>query len=47
VIFLLLGGVLADRLPRQQVMFAANVGQGIAQGGFALLVLSGMHACGR
>jgi MFS family permease len=41
VVFLLLGGVLADRLPRQQVMFAANVGQGIAQGGFALLVLSG------
>jgi predicted MFS family arabinose efflux permease len=41
VVFLLFGGVLADRLPRQQVMFAANVGQGIAQGGFALLVLSG------
>src|SRR5271154_6697976 len=41
VAFLLLGGVLADRLPRQQVMVAANIGQGLAQGGFALLVLTG------
>lgn len=40
---LLFGGVLADRLPRQQVMVAANVGQGLAQGGFGLLVLTG-HA---
>ncbi len=41
VVFLMFGGVLADRLPRQQVMLAANIGQGLAQGGFALLVLSG------
>src|SRR5579863_7141374 len=41
VVFLLFGGVLADRLPRQQVMVAANIGQGLAQGGFALLVLTG------
>jgi MFS family permease len=41
VAFLLFGGVLADRLPRQQVMVAANVGQGLAQGGFAVLVLTG------
>lgn len=41
IAFLLFGGVLADRLPRQQVMVAANVGQGLAQGGFALLVLAG------
>lgn len=41
VAFLLFGGVLADRLPRQQVMVAANIGQGLAQGGFALLVLMG------
>jgi MFS family permease len=41
VAFLLFGGVLADRLPRQQVMVAANTGQGLAQGGFAVLVLTG------
>lgn len=41
VAFLLFGGVLADRLPRQQVMVVANIGQGLAQGGFALLVLTG------
>src|ERR671939_311045 len=41
IAFLLFGGVLADRLPRQQVMVAANIGQGLAQGGFALLVLMG------
>ena len=41
VAFLLFGGVLADRLPRQQVMVAANIGQGVAQGGFAVLVLTG------
>ena len=39
--FLLFGGALADRLPRQEVMVAANIGQGLAQGGFALLVLTG------
>jgi MFS family permease len=41
IVFLLFGGTLADRLPRQQVMVAANIGQGLAQGGFALLVLTG------
>lgn len=41
VVFLLFGGVVADRLPRQQVMVVANVGQGLAQGVFALLVLAG------
>ena len=43
VVFLLFGGVLADRLPRQHVMVAANIGQGLAQAGFAVLVLTG-HA---
>jgi MFS family permease len=43
IAFLLFGGVLADRLPRQQVMVTANIGQALAQGGFALLVLMG-HA---
>jgi MFS family permease len=41
VLFLMFGGVLADRLPRQRVMFAANIAQGAAQAGFALLVLAG------
>jgi MFS family permease len=41
VAFLLFGGVLADRLPRQQVMVAANIGQGLAQAGFAVVVLAG------
>jgi MFS family permease len=39
--FLLFGGVLADRMPRQRVMVAANVVQGLAQIAFALLVLTG------
>jgi MFS family permease len=40
-VFLLFGGVLADRLPRQRVMFVANLVQGTAQGVFGLLVLTG------
>jgi MFS family permease len=41
IAFLLLGGVLADRIPRQRVMVAANIGQGLSQAVFALLVLTG------
>jgi MFS family permease len=41
IVFLLFGGVLADRLPRQRVMFVANLVQGTAQGVFGLLVLTG------
>jgi MFS family permease len=41
IVFLLLGGVLADRVPRQRVMVLANIGQTLAQGVFAALVLSG------
>jgi MFS family permease len=41
IVFLLLGGVLADRVPRQRVMVLANIGQTLAQGVFAILVLSG------
>lgn len=41
IVFLLLGGVIADRLPRQQVMAGANVLQALAQAGSAALVLSG------
>ena len=43
IVFLLLGGVIADRLPRQQVMTGANVLQALAQAGSAALVLAG-HA---
>ncbi len=41
VIFVLLGGVWADRLPRQRVMLGSDVVRGLAQGISALLLLSG------
>jgi MFS family permease len=41
VAFLLLGGVLADRLPRHKVMLAANMLQAVAQAASAALVLIG------
>jgi MFS family permease len=41
VVFLLAGGVVADRLPRHQVMVAADVLQGVAQAVTAILVLTG------
>src|ERR1700749_1402201 len=40
ILALLLGGVIADRLPRQQVLFAANMFQAAASGGAAALLLS-------
>jgi MFS family permease len=43
VVFLLFGGVVADRMDRRRVMTLANLGQGAAQAGFAVLVLTG-HA---
>jgi predicted MFS family arabinose efflux permease len=43
IVFLLLGGVVADRLPRQQVVTGANVLQALAQAGSATLLLAG-HA---
>jgi MFS family permease len=43
VVFLLLGGVLADRWGRQQVIQTSNVLAGVVRGALALLVLSG-HA---
>jgi MFS family permease len=43
IAFLLLGGVLADRLPRHKVMAAANALQALAQGASAILILTG-HA---
>jgi MFS family permease len=39
ILFLLVGGVIADRLPRQLVMVGANVVSGAAQGVVALILL--------
>ncbi|MFE4669256.1 MFS transporter [Streptomyces sp. NPDC056716] len=43
VLFLLVGGAIADRLPRHRVMVAANALNCVSQGLFALMVLTG-HA---
>jgi MFS family permease len=40
VLFLLFGGVVADRLPRQLVVVASSTVAGLSQGGAALLVLT-------
>ncbi|WP_427167798.1 MFS transporter [Streptomyces sp. C1-1] len=41
VVFLLIGGAVADRLPRPRVMVAANALNFLSQGAFAALVLAG------
>lgn len=41
VLFLLIGGAIADRLPRHRVMVAANTLNFVSQGVFAWLVLAG------
>lgn len=41
VLFLLVGGVLADRLPRHLLMVGSNVAAGVAQAVAALLLLTG------
>ncbi|WP_329114032.1 MFS transporter [Streptomyces sp. NBC_01465] len=41
VLFLLIGGALADRLPRHRVMVAANALNCLSQAAFAVLVLTG------
>ncbi len=41
VLFLLVGGAIADRLPRHRVMVAANTLNCLSQGAFAVLVLAG------
>ena len=41
LLFLLVGGVAADRLPRQRVMVVSNVLSGLAQGTAAILLLTG------
>jgi MFS family permease len=44
VVFLLVGGAVADRVPRQRVMVLANTANACSQGLFALLVLTGHPA---
>ena len=46
VVFLLIGGVVADRLPRQAVMVAAGVVAAVTQATVATLVLSGSATIG-
>src|SRR5262245_3781557 len=41
VLFLLVGGIWADRLRRNRVMVASNVASGASQGAIAVLLLSG------
>ncbi|MFF4304705.1 MFS transporter [Streptomyces sp. NPDC001601] len=41
VLFLLVGGAVADRFPRHRVMVAANALNFLSQGAFAVLVLTG------
>lgn len=41
VAFLLIGGVIADRLPRHRVMVLSNLVSGASQAGAAVLILSG------
>lgn len=41
VLFLLIGGAVADRVPRHHVMVAANTLNCLSQGAFAVLVLTG------
>jgi MFS family permease len=44
VLFLVFGGVVADRLPRHRVMVASSLVSGASQGGIALLLLTGNAA---
>jgi len=41
VLFLLVGGIWADRLPRHRVMVYSNVVSGLSQGAIAVLLLTG------
>ena len=41
VLFLLVGGIWADRLPRHRVMVASNIASGLSQGAIAVLLLTG------
>jgi MFS family permease len=41
VLFLLVGGIWADRLPRHRVMVMSNIASGASQGAIAVLLLTG------
>jgi MFS family permease len=41
IVFLLVGGIWADRLPRNRVMVGANAASALAQGGTAALLITG------
>ncbi|WP_344551750.1 MFS transporter [Kitasatospora saccharophila] len=43
---LLLGGAVADRLPRRTVLLATHLGAGLSQGAAAVLLLTGHYALG-
>ena len=43
IVFILVGGIWADRLPRHKVMVASSLASGATQGAVAVLLLSG-HA---
>ncbi|GIF76783.1 MFS transporter [Asanoa siamensis] len=40
---LLVGGAVADRLPRRTVLVVANLGAGLTQGGIALVLIAGLY----
>ncbi len=42
VVFLLIGGVIADRLPRRTVLIASDLIRLVAHGGIAFLILAGL-----
>ncbi|MFJ5927166.1 MFS transporter [Kitasatospora sp. NPDC092948] len=44
--FLLLGGAIADRLPRRTVLLTTHLGAGLTQGTVAALLLTGHYALG-
>ncbi|MGX4736490.1 MFS transporter [Kitasatospora griseola] len=44
--FLLLGGAIADRLPRRTVLLTTHLGAGLTQGAVAALLLTGHYALG-
>ncbi|HEY3479546.1 MAG TPA: MFS transporter, partial [Streptomyces sp.] len=44
VVFLLVGGAVADRLPRERIMVSANCVNAVSQAVFAALVLAGHPA---
>jgi MFS family permease len=46
VAFMLVGGVIADRLPRFRVMVAADLGAALAWGGLAVMLLTGWAPIG-